>query len=339
MMKKRIMFKSFASVIIVLAVAAVGAGQADEAIEAIRLGGTPDMSLERARSALIDAGSQYVDRIVDVLIEGGVNVSAHARINFAIVLSQIARNQDTARLREGLLICTNDTNPGVRLIGIVGLNRIADFPEEDFAPVLVRLMGRGQPRHIRLKAAEVAVERNMLSIAPEVFDALRRTMPAYESVRNQAVLDMVGGRIERAPDERMPFDDFDMYDYDMYDDPRMMFPGPGPGPRPGTRPMVTRERPLTEMDLQVDEITSEEALELISDYQENIELLQALANRLEEKPEVSEVRRIGNALERMTEDLRDDDDEWGFLTRAPWELDQLTQTVLGWFEQHRNQFE
>lgn len=302
-------------------------GQAADPYEALYQGGTETMTLEDARRLILTQNGRAVPRLVEKLKAAGTSLTA--RINIGATLAPIARDNASATLKEGLLLCTGDDNPGVRYWGLRGLAQMQDVEPSEIAKVIDGYLEADQPEQLKLLAADTAGRLKVKAAVPKLIALLRASLPAYLETR-QTVAEEVFLK-ERTAEPGAPR---------RRETEPTLLPGDVPGLAPGMEPpgaeQPGEEEPETpRLDLNAALADADPARE------------KELAETLEARPEVMLIRRVGSAIETITQDMitaqevenRKDQVRWQFLKQPPWKLEESVLTWVGWYGQNRAKFE
>lgn len=339
--------------------AALGQGGANP-IGVIKGGGTPEVSMAAARAGLIAEGEPAVSRIVgDLLTPAGSSITS--RLNAAICLAEIAKTGTSAALKDGLVKCAQDESPGVKYWGLIGLSRHKGATDEELATQLATALDWNQPRMLRLTAVDIARDRKLKAAAPYIMFMLEKLGTNYIIFRSQtfwALRNMAGKAptpvTTAAPEEpALP----EQPTLPTYGPPAGFGSAPGAGGYGGYRDAEDAEVGWTggmpyseEVALPAEVLPTApaavakpgETVFLTSKQIDNIVQactlaeLQAGTDALEASPDVNDIRRIGAAVEIITEQAGDN--AWGFTTVPSWQLQAPLLKALTWFKANRKSY-
>jgi hypothetical protein len=283
---------------LLLIVRTASAQERPNPIDVIKSGhGAPNMSLAEARASLAEEGEGAVPKIVKELL-APAGSDAIVRLNAAIALADLATKVATPQLKQALVKCAQDQSPGVQYWGLIGLTRFKDLPDAELSAVVEPYLNSAQPRLLRLAATDVARERKLKAAVPWLMYMLEQLLPSYKEARDRVFAE--GQHV--GPE------------------------GPGPAPPLPFPPegVAAPVRPAVPIDID----RTVEALTLAQ--------LQPLGDTLEALNETGDIRRIGSALEILTD--HKDEKAWGFLKQPPWALHEPILKALGWFQKNRKDY-
>lgn len=337
--------------------AALGQGGANP-IEVIKAGGTTEASMAAARAGLIAEGEPAVSRIVgDLLTPAGSSITS--RLNAAVCLADIAKTGTSAALKDGLVKCAQDESPGVKYWGVIGLSRHKGVTDEELATQLATALDWNQPRMLRLTAVDIARERKLKAAVPYIMLMLEKlgtnyiifrsqtfwtlrslagkaptpvtpTAPEQPTLRRYGPPEGVGpdrGVLWMMPPSDEPMEEAEIgpaggmpYSEEMAPPAEVTPRAPAAAAKPGETVFLTSK--------QIDNIVQAQACTLAQ--------LQAGTDALEASPEVNDIRRIGAAVEIITEQVGDN--ALGFTTVPSWQLQAPLLKALTWFKANRKSY-
>ena len=338
--------------------AALGQGGANP-IGVIKGGGTPEVSMAAARAGLIAEGEPAVSRIVgDLLTPAGSSITS--RLNAAICLAEIAKTGSSAALKDGLVKCAQDESPGVKYWGVIGLSQHKGVTDEELATQLATALDWNQPRMLRLTAVDIARDRKLKAAAPYIMFMLEKLGTNYIIFRSQTfwTLRNLAGKaptpvpvMTTAPEEptlptygppagfgSAPGGYGGYVGYKDAEDAEVGWTGGTPYSEEVAPPAeVTPAAPAAVAKPgEIVFLTSQQIDNIVQNQACTLAQLQAGTDALEASPDVNDIRRIGAAVEIITEQAGDN--AWGFTTVPSWQLQAPLLKALTWFKANRKSY-